>query len=374
MSIRIAKVGFILLVFVMLLNLGCFLFLRSQPTNEYLQIPIEERSLFCFAPGVGGPAFSLRPNFSQRFRFPEFDTVIRTNATGQREDLPYSGKPLDVGVVGDSFVFGFGVNATERVSDLLRKRHPTMEISSFGFTAGGYPIDYYLFYKTNPQYLGKLNFLFTYLGNDYGSDVEERTYRFNEEGIITDAPFTQKSVRADGSIAYIETSSTVGSVLKYLDQFSVGKVLLMAYGSIRSNIFQPKVPPQQKPKEWNDLDSGNFSKSAIQSLTYLKLLNEWIRKEGKGLIVVQIPETFRVRKHGSCPYEETKCTDLLKNRRAQTHLTRWFQENGIESLDLTPLLQDAERSGTKAYFDEDAHWTVLGHQVAADAVEHYLKK
>jgi hypothetical protein len=41
---------------------------------------------------------------------------------------------------------------------------------------------------------------------------------------------------------------------------------------------------------------------------------------------------------------------------------------GIAFVDLTPPLQEAARSGQLPYTRDDAHWSALGHRIAAEAI------
>jgi len=81
-----------------------------------------EKTLRIFAPSNDGFVFETKKNFDQSFAAKEFHTRVHMNNIGIREDRDYAGEPIDIAFYGDSFTFGYGVNAGERYSDRLGVR------------------------------------------------------------------------------------------------------------------------------------------------------------------------------------------------------------------------------------------------------------
>lgn len=71
-----------------------------------------------FDPELG---YMTRPGLETRFANREFDTTVRTNSQGFRDDEGSLNDP-DVLVLGDSFAFGWGVDQGESVADELERR------------------------------------------------------------------------------------------------------------------------------------------------------------------------------------------------------------------------------------------------------------
>lgn len=83
--------------------------------------------------------FFLKPNFHQSFPYPGSDFVmeVRTNSLGLRDIEPQA-QPAEPGktilLLGDSFVFGYGVNVEDRIDARLRDalRHMSQAMTSAG--------------------------------------------------------------------------------------------------------------------------------------------------------------------------------------------------------------------------------------------------
>jgi len=68
-----------------------------------------------------------------------------------------------------------------------------------------------------------------------------------------------------------------------------------------------------------------------------------------------------------------RAADISANRLAQNELMREFCASaGIQLLDLTPVLERAAASGCAVYFADDAHWNAAGHQIAAAELAKFL--
>jgi len=80
-----------------------------------------------------------------RLRREEFDTVVRTNGQRMRESEdfgPHAGR-YRVAVIGDSFVWGHGIDEEDRFTELLAARlGPAYEVLNFG--VAGFGTDQYL--------------------------------------------------------------------------------------------------------------------------------------------------------------------------------------------------------------------------------------
>ena len=87
------------------------------------------------------------PNLRGRHKGPDFDYPVSHNQEGMRDrdEIPRRKADPDrlrIAFLGDSFVWGFGVAAEHRFTDLLG-RHPRIEPLNFGVSAYG-PVQYLL--------------------------------------------------------------------------------------------------------------------------------------------------------------------------------------------------------------------------------------
>ena len=112
-----------------LLQLGA-LVLALLLANAYLDSRMDalvRKQLRIFEPERDPRApdvLAVKPRFAQRWTTPEFSVDVRTNGDGYREDVDFRLEELDVAVLGDSFAFGHGVEAAERIGDVLRRSLP----------------------------------------------------------------------------------------------------------------------------------------------------------------------------------------------------------------------------------------------------------
>jgi lysophospholipase L1-like esterase len=68
-----------------------------------------------------------------------------------------------------------------------------------------------------------------------------------------------------------------------------------------------------------------------------------------------------------------RAADISANRLVQNELMREFCASArIPFLDLTPVLEQAAASGCAVYFADDTHWNAAGHQIAAEELAKFL--
>lgn len=131
---------------------------------------------------------ALKKNYSGRFisTAAPFDSIVRTNRLGWRDDEPDS-RPK-VLVFGDSFVFGFGLSNGETIPDQLEKMSGgKVDFVNLGYAAGRSPDSYatYLRYHDNLKNLPTVLLIFNNdlkdtTKNEYFSSDGKRLNTFDE--------------------------------------------------------------------------------------------------------------------------------------------------------------------------------------------------
>lgn len=92
---------------------------------------------------------------------------IRINSIGLRDiELEPGGKPT-VAFVGDSFVFGLGVNAEQRFTDLLRRERPDLRIVNVGVAGYGTDQEFLLLKRLWPKLTPRMVVLIVCVDNDH---------------------------------------------------------------------------------------------------------------------------------------------------------------------------------------------------------------
>ena len=101
----------------------------------------------------------------------------------------------------------------------------------------------------------------------------------------------------------------------------------------------------------------------------LAAAHELTTAQGARLVVAFAPDKYRVFKD-FCEFEPgaEAASWVLSDLPERLRLIVQSIDPGIEFVDLTPPLRDAARAGDLPYARDDAHWSALGHRIAADAV------
>lgn len=112
--------------------------------------------------------FTLKKNFEGRFYYSNapFDSVVKTNSLGMRDDeLDDREKIL---TLGDSFIFGFGVNNSQTIPAQLESMSGAhIDFLNVGYSAGRSPDSYLTWLKKNKQFQGINSLLFIYENDFY---------------------------------------------------------------------------------------------------------------------------------------------------------------------------------------------------------------
>jgi len=283
------------------------------------------------------------------------EVEINTNSQGFRGRREYQeNKPQEIiriVTLGDSFAFGFGVEDNETFSSILEERYDNLEVINLG--VAGYGIDQmYLSFqsigaKFHPDYV---------LVAIYPEDFWRATKAFSDAGhakpyfsILNDGKFILNNVPVPEHVDLNQ------------DQFPV----LVHHGAIERILAQCAIYRQGKRAvlrllkelDWIDPDT---TQEWMVGRTILHQLVQEIRSSGALPIILLVPSESWVR--------DSRPTSLHKS------LARFSRRKKVSLLDLTSTFgKAAHRSNLDDfYIESDGHWSVKGHQLAADAINQYL--
>lgn len=139
--------------------------------------------------------FRHRPHLDRRARWGE-EYHLRTNSQGLREDreIPFepTGRPR-IAVVGDSFVFGNGLDRSEtflaKLEDDLAAHGIPGEVVNFGVSAYGPSLELLYYREVVRRYRADVVVLGVFLGNDVLDDQRDRAFRL-EGGRLVARPYS----------------------------------------------------------------------------------------------------------------------------------------------------------------------------------------
>ncbi|MFQ5443139.1 MAG: SGNH/GDSL hydrolase family protein [Nitrospinales bacterium] len=320
--------------------------------------------------------FGLKPNFSQEITTKEFNVVYKMNNMGWREKEDYTGKKIDIGFVGDSFTFGWGVNWGERYSDLFRNYFPEKYIVSFGYADGWTTPHYYLFLKNNPQFVPKLlimgildseNGAKMLLGNDLTWDMDGTDFTYNEDGELISTRLLGVTVNEKGQLAGLHPPMYHFAVF-----FNTGKLMLVARRLIKVVFFKKDIVEKDIATNLS-FNKGILNDLNKRGLEYILQVKNLLADGGSKLIVFIIPEAKSIVKNYGCDSTLEQCEDIRNNKYLQKSIGQWLTNHDIEYIDPTEQFQEISGQGEKLFFEQDDHWTKQGHILAAQIIYQYLE-
>ncbi len=320
------KKGILLLISFAAALILCELYLRWNPpigvymaTRNIVQLTHSELSpdlMLGYIPKAG---------IAKPFRNREFNVMVKINSMNLR-DREYSlQKPEGIeriAVMGDSFVFGWGVENDEVFTEVLENQYlKNTEVLNFGVSG------YAAFQELERLKNEGLRFhpdkvLFFLYGTpegyvDYGAEQEE-----------FQPTLKQKFVR-------------------FLEKVSYLFVLIQ---EARGYLQVSKFPPSDSAKFEEQVKKG------WEVLAELKALGD---QNHFVPMVVYIP---------------TKDSAKIGKDPDASEVAEYCRERSLPFLDLTPMLHDSWiAKGKSPYFRIDDHWNREGHKIAAMALEQFLK-
>ncbi len=367
MRIREGALAFgALVVSAALLELGCRALIHYRQARNPDHIPLDEVTLRLFLPGKSGLPFSVKPHFRQRFRSSEFDTIVNTNNLGFRGTRDLTSFPVDVGILGDSFAFGYGVNDDETVAEKLQTLLPGRSVFSYSYANGGFPVDYYLFLKANENLIPRHAVMLLFLMNDLPYDGTERNLVLGDDGAVVSAESKLKDVMPDGTLVIRGPASRHYDWFRLLAETGTGRMLSVLYGRFVTKTYEPpREPAATNGDRASSYYEGQLGPLPLLVLDHVTRLKQLVDKKGSRFTVFLIPEAFMVDETHPCWFSPAACRRVREGKLVQKAVTAWLGKHGVEVVDPTDELTALERQGTKLYFKWDAHWTADGHAAAA---------
>ena len=258
----------------------------------------------------------------------DYDVIVRINARGLRDDKDVARATTnDIAVVGDSFAWGWGVQAEERFSDRLQKLTGKR-----------------VFNVSTPTDLAGYGALIAYarkLGGKFGTVV----LAICMENDLLD--YGAGAGDADRVLV-----ANPGGVRGWLERTSAAYLLLTT--------AVQQTPWLKAPAVWLGLITPNlegiaqsdFSEAAIDSSA--RKVADLARNQR--LLVVIIP---------------SRALWIGDNRAVEDRIHKGFLAAlgrlGIDFVDLRPLLE-AGGQPLSYHFANDGHWNARGHRLAAEAI------
>ena len=283
-------------------------------------------------------------------------TEINTNSKGMRGLREYSiQKPAHVTrvvVLGDSFVFGWGVKDNETFSAQLEQSDPNLEVLNFG--VAGYGLDQILLSYREMAHEYHPDVVVIAI---YPEDFWRATRSFRDTGHAK--PYYTLSGK---NLLLHNVPVPQPFELKYNqfpDLIESSQIEDFFERSVLFRLFRRAILRMGKDFGWIDPDSTD---EWILGRQLLKALLSDIQADGaRPVLVITPPDRWF----------QSSQQDSIKRS-----LLRFAEREQIPMIDLTPIFLKLiqESNLTDYYIKDDWHWTPKGHQLVASILKDFILK
>jgi hypothetical protein len=321
--------------------------------------------------------FELKPGISSILERQEFTTHVKINSHGFRDNEFEFKKPKDttrIAFVGDSFVFGYGVELNETMVKILENKlnsgsNENYEVLNFGISAYGTEQEYLLIKDDVLRYSPDI-ILLAFSLNDIKENVKFNLFGMENNTLVRNPP--QKITPILKLRNYVSWHSHLYSLI----YFSV-----IDNQKLRNLLIKIKLlnPPSKDPStDFNsliylNLENQDFDYAVNKTLLLLNKINNVATQNKAKLIVFMIPSKEQVDSNKMKDFIRNKNLDIdkLNITKVQKILKPSLWKNSIRIIEPLNKFRKHNTNNT-FYYDIDGHWINKGQELAADITYEYL--
>jgi len=357
---RLASALLVVVLVVASCEFACFLWedlvSRSGWRPQYAQGPLNMTAPWLTEDEPWGAWH--HPNATSHQQKACFSVSLQSNSYGARDhERDLDGNPHRTIVLGDSLAEGFGVEAAERVSDLLEQRLKR-EFLNFGAQYDLGPLQYQIIYDKLASRFSHDQVLILFLPDNDFTDNDLEWWRRNRLDFGRRyRPYYQAA--GDGYVPYYpvpnpkDTAAHVappGLLATIGDTIVENSWIVTAY---RDASFSHSRSAHY---------SGYFDFTDAQLKAVLWSFTQIKRLAGERNVTIAI-----IPRSGDFARVAAEGWNRLGNI-----MKRFGAENGIDIVDLLAPMQAIEPNTEKLFLSCDGHWSPLGHRVAAEVLAKVL--
>ena len=338
------------------------------PLNHNL-LPPSKAGLHLFEPRVGNAFYAVRPHHEQTFLRHEFRVSVRTNNLGLREARDYGGEHVDIGFIGDSFTFGWGVEADERWSAIVQDAFPALNVLSYAYPNGHAPVNYLAWLQHNPEMLPDILVLGLFAFNDLAEDTADAVIE-ERDGVIASVGSRSLEVDRNGFVVGQGEQPPMFPSLAWWKRYTaLGRTFVVARQRVVHG--EGEMP---RADELRPLDAGVLDDSARLALDHVRRIDALAREAGAVLLVFYIPFPSYIDETPVCPYTQPLCAAQREGNAPGEALAEWAHGENIAFIDPVAHFRGLSAQGIQLYYTWDAHWTPAGHAAAGELVADYIRR
>jgi hypothetical protein len=348
--------------------------LKHDTLTEYVP-PIFKNSSYL--------AWQLNPNASSIHYAVTEEFIVNTtiNSLGYRDyefNLKKSPQTKRVLVIGDSYVFGFGVELNESFTKLLEKKLNSNKNNSYEVINAGYKGNFaedtqYLYLKNEGLSLKPdLIILAMTLGNDF-QDINTNKIYFNGSEPVR-AESLVHYIDDLGRLRFINSRESDNFIKRQLYRVNVALSFHSHLYILFKNTFRDALWNFYYGKHqsiYSNEYTADINESFSKVMNYTLKISDLAKSNKIPLIVMIIPDKAAVY-----DFEVKDANgELLNWTLPSSKINYSVSPTGVKVLDLLPDLKDyVSLTHSMIYFRVDPHWNKEGHSAAADAIYTYLIK
>jgi lysophospholipase L1-like esterase len=306
-----------------------------------------------------------KANFVGRFHRTDFDVVVEHDANGfRRNELPIDPAARhDVYVLGDSFVWGYGVGQHDLLTNQMQRRLGGWRVHNLGLIGAGTVEEYLLFQRHVVDRLRPGDtVVLVFFNNDFGDNVglhsSGRIYATIDNGQVHVVPPAPSSTMRQWKNWMKDTSYLFNLVTYCTDCFKQKRSLK----TLGDRATRPLPSPEQIRADM--CDSG----PALQiTRHYMSELKNACRAKRVRFLAAYVPGQAELGEDDVTSTSDLSLPEEIASRQAFDRLVR---DLAIDAVDLMPSMVAAKRTGRfdRMTFTHDFHWTAAGHAIAAETI------
>lgn len=272
----------------------------------------------------------------------DYNVQVRFNALGLREAKPIdTATPEDFYLVGDSFVFGWGVVAEQRLGEQL---DALIDPKVFSLGSPGNLDTYEQLIKFAEKHGGRAKRIIFAINEE--TDITNYDVRAEEKPVL-DAPLPATEPRGF-SFIYLKVLLTQHSAIYQAITRLVHQMSWLREAAVRLGLVAPNLSATESKVS----STANIRQTVARAVTLAKKYNA---------TMLLIPSRYLW-------FGEFR--DDISH--AHDELVAGLRAENVDLLDLRPLFEAAGQP-LKFHFEHDGHWRPEGHAVAAEALADHLK-
>ncbi len=306
-----------------------------------------------------------KPDFVGRFRRTDFDVVVEHDASGfRRNELPIDGAGQhDVYVLGDSFVWGYGVGQHDLLTNQMERRLSGQRVHNLGLIGAGTVEEYLLFQRHVVDRLRPGDtVVLVFFNNDFGDNIglhsRGRMYATIDNGQVRLVPPAPVSAARQWKNWMKDTSYLFNLATYCADRIRETRSLK----NLGDRDTRLKPPPSQ-------IQADTCDRSPEVQITrhYLSEVKSACSTKQARFLVAYVPGQGELSEDDVTSTSDLCLEEEIACRQAFGRIVR---DLAIEAVDLMPPMVAAKQSGRfdRMTFTHDFHWNPAGHTMAAETI------